>query len=157
MGPSRGAVITRHSARALLIDEDDRLVLFKRTKPGQVPYWSTVGGGVEPSDASLEAALHREIGEELGATAAGEVPVFLHSFESTTGLTVQHYYVARLTSMDLSARHGPEFTDPSRGAYDPVRVPLSGSCAELASLDLRPALLKEFILTNRSALIALVR
>lgn len=148
-------VITRHSARALLIDDEDRLVLFKRTKPGEDPYWSTVGGGVDPSDASVEAALHREIAEELGATATGEVPVFLHSFDNGTGLTVQHYYVARLVSLDLSSRDGPEFADPSRGSYDPVRVPLTGSCAELSGLDLRPPLLKQFILINAEALIAL--
>ena len=156
MGESRGAVITRHSARALLIDDEDRLVLFKRTKPGEAPYWSTVGGGVDESDGSLEAALHREIAEELGATAGVATPVFLHSFDNGTGLTVQHYFVTRLVSLDLSARHGPEFEDPARGAYDPVRVPLLGSCDELAGLDLRPALLKQFLLTNRDALLALV-
>ena len=120
-------LITRHSARALLIDDDDRLVLFKRTKPGKPPYWSTVGGGVDADDASVAAALHREIAEELGATAAGEVPVFLHSFDNGTGLTVQHYFVARLVTLDLSLRDGPEFSDPARGSYDPVRVPLCRS------------------------------
>lgn len=153
----RHAVITRHSARAILIDDEDRLVLFKRTKPGQDPYWSTVGGGVDATDASVEAALHRELGEELGATATAAVPVFLHSFTNNGGgLTVQHYFVARLTSLDLSKRHGPEFEDPSRGAYDPVRVPLSGDCEQLAALDLRPPCLTQFILSNRDALLAMV-
>ena len=157
MGEQPETVIARRSARAILIDDQDRLVLFKRTKPGQVPYWSTPGGGVEASDASLEAALHRELAEELGASADGAVPVFLHSFRDGGGLTVQHYFVARLVSLDLALRHGPEFSDPSRGAYDPVRVPLAGSCAELASLDLRPESLKWFVLANRDALIALVQ
>lgn len=154
----RQPVIARRSARAILIDDEDRLVLFRRVKPGEVPYWSTPGGGMEESDASLEAAFHREIAEELGASAAGPVPVFLHSFRdgSGGGLTVQHYFVARLTGLDLSSRYGPEFEDPSRGRYDPVRVPLFGSCAELASLDLRPESLKRFILANRDALLALV-
>lgn len=156
MGQSPGPVITRRSARAILIDDEARLVLFKRTKPGQSPYWSTVGGGMEEADGSLEAALHRELAEELGASAAGAVPVFLHSFDNGGGLTVQHYFVARLTALDLSARHGPEFEDPSRGRYDPVRVPLAGSCAELDSLDLRPPSLKRFILANRYALLAMV-
>lgn len=56
-------MITRHSARAILIDDEGRLVLIKRTRPGQVPYWTTAGGGVEDSDASVEAALHRELAE----------------------------------------------------------------------------------------------
>ncbi|MCL2586443.1 MAG: NUDIX hydrolase [Streptosporangiales bacterium] len=155
----RDAVITRRSARAILIDDDGRLVLFKRTKPGQEPYWSTVGGGVDATDASVEAALHRELAEELGAEATAATPaVFLHSFDGGDGgLTVQHYFVARLTGLDLSKRHGPEFEDPSRGAYDPVRVPLSGDCEQLAKLDLRPPSLKQFILSNRDALLVMVR
>lgn len=155
MGRQLGTVIARRSARAILIDDEDRLVLFKRTKPGQIPYWSTPGGGMEESDASLEAALYREIAEELGAEAAAATPVFLHSFHSGAGITVQHYYVARLIRLDLSARHGPEFEDPSRGAYDVERVALSGD--GLDALDLRPPSLKQFILANREALMALIR
>jgi 8-oxo-dGTP pyrophosphatase MutT (NUDIX family) len=155
MGKQLETVIKRRSARAILIDDEGRLVLFKRTKPGEVPYWSTPGGGMDESDASLEAALHREIAEELGAEVSAATPVFLHSFDSGGGLTVQHYYVARLTKLDLSLRHGPEFEDPSRGTYDPVRVDLLGD--GLAELDLRPPSLKQFILANREALIALIR
>ena len=154
MGKRPETVITRHSARAILIGDEGRLVLFKRTKPGQIPYWSTPGGGVEESDASLEAALHREIAEELGAEASAVTPVFLHSFHSDSGFTVQHYYVARLTKLDLSARHGPEFQDPSRGRYDVERIALFGD--GLAALDLRPPSLKQFILANREALMALI-
>ena len=40
-----------------------RLVLIRRTRPGQAPYWTTAGGGVEDSDESAEAALHRELRE----------------------------------------------------------------------------------------------
>lgn len=35
----------RRSARALLFEGDGCLVLIKRTKTGQEPYWVTVGGG----------------------------------------------------------------------------------------------------------------
>lgn len=148
-------VVRRRSARAILIDDEARLILLKRTKPGQVPYWSTPGGGMEESDPSLEAAFHREIAEELGAQARAVMPVFLHSFLADGGLTIQHYFVARLTNLNLSARHGPEFEDPSRGSYDPVHVSLAGD--ELAALDLRPPSLKAFILANREALLALIR
>jgi hypothetical protein len=37
-------MIRRHAARAILIDDAGRLVLIKRTRPGQVPYWTTAGG-----------------------------------------------------------------------------------------------------------------
>jgi hypothetical protein len=54
--------------------------------------------------------------------------------------------------MDLSTRNGPEFDDPSRGAYDPERFDLRGE--KLRAIDLQPAALKAFILTNREALLA---
>lgn len=53
-----------------MIDDDGRLLLIKRTKPGQAPYWTTPGGGVEDTDESVEAALQRELAEELGVEAS---------------------------------------------------------------------------------------
>lgn len=55
----------RRAARAILIDDEGRLVLIKRTKPGREPYWTAPGGGVEADDVSVEAALRRELAEEL--------------------------------------------------------------------------------------------
>jgi len=148
------AAVERRSARAILIDDEGHLVLLKRSKPGRAPYWTTAGGGVEDSDASIEAAMHREILEELGARAVGASQVFLASFRSTLtgGLHVQHFFVTRLVSLDLALRTGPEFSDPARGAYDPAWVDLRGD--DLAVVDLRPAELKAFILANREALLA---
>lgn len=57
--------VIKRNARAILLDGDE-LILIKRTKPGREPYWVTVGGGVEEDDATIEAALHREVFEELG-------------------------------------------------------------------------------------------
>jgi ADP-ribose pyrophosphatase YjhB (NUDIX family) len=146
------AAVERRSARAILIDDEGRLVLIKRSKPGREPYWTTAGGGVEDSDASIEAAMHRELFEELGAEAVGASQVFLVSSRSATGLRVQHYFVTRLVRLDLAVRTGPEFTDPGRGAYDPDRVDLRGD--DLAHVDLQPPELKAFILANREALLA---
>ncbi|HEY0933109.1 MAG TPA: NUDIX domain-containing protein [Trebonia sp.] len=147
-------VITRHSARAILLDDDGRLVLIRRTRPGQVPYWTTAGGGVEPGDASAEAALYRELQEELGAQAPGARQVLLFSFAGRDGLAVAHFFVARLVHLDLSTRDGPEFDDPARGAYDPDWIDLLAGGDALAAIDLRPPEVKEFILANREALLA---
>jgi ADP-ribose pyrophosphatase YjhB (NUDIX family) len=146
------AATGRHTARAILVDADDRLMLIKRTKPGQPVYWTTPGGGVEDSDASIEAALHREIAEEMGAEAAGASQVFLNSRRSDNGIAVQHFFVARLTRLDWSARRDPEFSDPARGSYQLERVDLHGD--DLASIHLVPVALKQFILANREALLA---
>jgi ADP-ribose pyrophosphatase YjhB (NUDIX family) len=143
--------VGRRAARAILIDDLGRLVLIKRTKSGQAPYWTAPGGGVEDTDASVGAALYRELAEELGAEAADVSQVFLFSSPSDTGVAVQHFFVARLASLDESARSGSELSDPSRGGYELDRVDLLGD--ELASVALKPTALKEFILANREALL----
>jgi ADP-ribose pyrophosphatase YjhB (NUDIX family) len=143
--------VGRRAARAILIDDRGRLVLIKRTKPGQAPYWTAPGGGVEDTDTSVEAALYRELAEELGAEATDASQVFLFSSPSDSGVAVQHFFVARLATLDESARSGAEFSDPSRGGYELDRVDLRGD--DLASIDLKPTALKEFILANREALL----
>lgn len=117
------------SARALLFDEDGRLVLIKRVRPGLPPYWTTPGGRVEASDASLEAALRRELMEEVGATAEllGEVHVVEPTGEHPTR---QHVFLARVLTIDPGRRCGPELT--AGHTVDHVEVAL------LDAIDLRP-------------------
>lgn len=58
----------RVSARVVLLDDRDRVLLLRGTDPaGQAPgeFWFTSGGGVEPGESLAEAAV-RELGEELG-------------------------------------------------------------------------------------------
>jgi ADP-ribose pyrophosphatase YjhB (NUDIX family) len=117
-------------------------------------YWTTAGGGVEEDDGSIEAAMHREIFEELGATATGASQVFLASAPAESGVKVQYFFVARLTSLDLSVRTGPEVFNPAKGRYDPDRVTLLDDGTALTAIDLQPAELKAFILANREALLA---
>jgi 8-oxo-dGTP pyrophosphatase MutT (NUDIX family) len=126
-------------------------VLIKRTWPGQVPYWTTPGGGVEPTDTSAEAALHRELAEELGATARIITQVFANRTTSDHGITDESYFLARLITIDLTARTGPEFDDPSRGRYEVDHVNVGDDT--LAAIDLRPAALKMFLLANQDAML----
>src|ERR1017187_2307924 len=65
--------VGRRAARAILIDDRGRLVLIKRTKPGQPPYWTAPGGGVEDADGPVEAALHRGAGRGTGGRGVGGV------------------------------------------------------------------------------------
>ncbi|WP_239330363.1 NUDIX domain-containing protein [Frankia sp. CiP3] len=151
--------VVRRAARAILIDSGGQLIVFRRSLPGQPPYWATVGGGVDQQDTSVEAALHREVAEELGATVDRVQQVFLtsatrHSGGGTPGITVQHFFVCRLTSMNLAARTGDEFTNPAKGRYDVERIDLRGE--DLARFALQPSALKDFILANRDALLEAV-
>ncbi|MFI7075662.1 NUDIX domain-containing protein [Micromonospora sp. NPDC049903] len=142
--------IVRRSVRAILLDGDDRLVLIKRIKPGQAPYWTTPGGGLESTDVSLEAALRRELHEELGAEADGFVQVFLSTAPAGEGVSVQHFFVCRLVELRETARTGPEFDDASRGDYQLDRVTID----KLRAVDLKPAGLTEFITSNQEALLS---
>src|ERR1700691_2897662 len=102
MSVVQAVAVGRRAARGILIDDEGRLVLIKRTKPGQAPYWASPGGGVEDSDATVEDALRRELAEELGATADRYQQVFLASDPTDAGVAIQHFFVARLTSLNLA-------------------------------------------------------
>jgi 8-oxo-dGTP pyrophosphatase MutT (NUDIX family) len=132
----------RHNVRAVLLD-DDQLVFLRRSWPGCLPYYTTVGGGVEPYDADLEAALRREVMEELGATI-GAATEFLTLTEPGGKVTVvQHYFRAELLDMDLNRRGGPELDDPDTGDFSPVRVALDASA--VAALELQPPELIDYL------------
>ncbi|MQY28951.1 hypothetical protein NRB56_45400 [Nocardia sp. RB56] len=57
----------RTSARVVLLDEAGRVLLLRGCDPmtPDVPFWFTVGGGVEPGE-TLRAAAVRELWEETG-------------------------------------------------------------------------------------------
>ncbi len=59
--------VERPTARVVLLDRDDRILLMKGRLPGgkYAAAWFTIGGGVEPGETYVEAAA-REIREESG-------------------------------------------------------------------------------------------
>ncbi|MFE8007682.1 NUDIX domain-containing protein [Streptomyces sp. NPDC057418] len=145
--------VVRRSARAILLDGEE-LVLIKRTKPGREPYWVTVGGGVEADDDTIEAALHREVFEELGGTVDRAELVYLITDQLNGDIGVQYIFAARLVTIDLTARTGTEFSKPERGAYEVVRVPFT--CDALRELNLMPSQLADFIATNTQAIASIL-
>jgi 8-oxo-dGTP pyrophosphatase MutT (NUDIX family) len=153
--------VVKRTARAILLDGSPHcwsLLLIKRTKPGLRPYWVTPGGGVEPSDASVVDALHREVDEELGAKVTDVVPAFVDTIEhiadnGSHGVKVQHFFVCRLTAMNPELRHGPEVDQPS-GAYEIVRVPFNR--VGLASVEIVPLTLRHYLDANIEGVLGLL-
>jgi ADP-ribose pyrophosphatase YjhB (NUDIX family) len=129
--------------RALLITPDGDLLTIRRVRPGQDPYWVLPGGGVEDGE-NLEAALARELREEIAANA--DVHSLVHTLDH--GGDRQYFYLARVHtwSANASDRSGPEFNDPGRGEYHLQLLPLTAEA--VAGIDLKPDALARFLLSH---------
>ncbi|MGW8765951.1 NUDIX hydrolase [Streptomyces sp. NPDC055815] len=107
--------------RAVLVTADDTMLVIRRNRPGIPEYWVLPGGGVEPSDESREAALHREIHEEIAGKA--DIVRLLHTME-TEGER-QLFYLAHIATWSFEDRTGPEFSAENRGEYTLEEIPLT--------------------------------
>lgn len=102
----------RLTARVLLFDPQDRLLLMKGRLPGAsagAGAWFTIGGGAAPGETVAQAAA-REIVEETGFTAFELGPVIWRREGALTLATGavwmdEHYLLARCPGGD-PARHG---------------------------------------------------
>ncbi|MFC8716164.1 NUDIX domain-containing protein [Kitasatospora sp. NPDC057198] len=131
----------RERVRAVLLTDRAGMLVIHRVRPGTDPYQVLVGGGVEDGDAGPEAALLREIREEIAGTAVDLRP--FHVWRNDRGET-ERFYTARVTAWNFAARTGPEFSRGDRGEYLLQEVPLTADA--IGALNLMPPQIKAALL-----------
>lgn len=108
---------TRRTVRLLVVDGEDRLLLFRDTDPG-LPgsrWWITPGGGVDPGESDVAAGvreLHEETGLRVGADELlGPVLVrrVVHGYTDVLIDQEDVFYACWVPSFEVSdAGHTPE-------------------------------------------------
>ncbi|MEU9884332.1 NUDIX domain-containing protein [Sphaerisporangium sp. NPDC051011] len=132
--------------RAILITPSGKLLTIKRVRPGATPYWVLPGGGVEPTDVSLEAGLAREIREELDGEAVVRALVQVNE----DGDQREYFYLARIAHWDPDRRTGPEFADPAQGEYIVEEIPLTAE--GIGGIALKPTSIADLIADHATEL-----
>ena len=100
--------VRRATARILLIDDRDRLLLFADSDPGSdARWWITPGGGIDAGETPREAAL-RELVEETGLHLPAErligpvaTRIGVHHYSNRSVENADTYFAARVPAFEV--------------------------------------------------------
>lgn len=109
---SRDNPVPRRGARVLVVDGLGRVLLVRGADPGRPGsrYWFTVGGGLEPGEAEVDAAV-RELLEETGLRVAADElrPLFEDEtdfpYAGTWYRQRQRYFLLRVPAYEVPTDH----------------------------------------------------
>ncbi|MEQ4208975.1 NUDIX domain-containing protein [Actinopolymorpha sp. B17G11] len=104
----------RHAVRALIVDDEQRILLcrFDLSRQGIV-VWASPGGGIEPGETLL-GALRRELDEEVGLALDGAPPHVWHQVVEGPGHArhydgvVNDYFLLRTSHFDPRGSFTPD-------------------------------------------------
>lgn len=133
----------RSSVRAILWTKTG-LLLVKRVRDGEPPYFVFPGGGVEDFDEGLETALRRELHEELSVDVERVLPRFVVDRTPDGIEKVEHFYECYTAAAPTSFA-GDEAQNSERGAYLPMVIE---TAAELKVLNAVPREAKQLVLAR---------
>jgi len=147
----------REAVRALILDDDDRVLLVRFDFPART-VWAIPGGGID-GDESDEHALRRELGEELGLTEPdiGEhLWNRLHIFPFINGLYDGQRERAYLVRVRSGFEPRPHFTWEQLNAeylfeirwWTLAELQAASSTGEITTAPRRLAALVDDLLTN---------
>ena len=120
--PAAPRAVERPTARVLLIDGRDRVLLFEMHSADGRVFWCPPGGGLEPDESHSEAAI-RELREETGWSAPVLGPVIGKRRQVVTwndGITydcAETWFLARVDVLEVDTASWTDDERVDMGAY----------------------------------------
>jgi ADP-ribose pyrophosphatase YjhB (NUDIX family) len=99
----------RTAARAVVLDDESRVLLVRFDFPNERTLWATVGGGLEP-DETHEDAIRRELAEEAGLDGGELGPeIWTRTHVWDDGIhwdgQTERYFLVRTPAFEPMPRH----------------------------------------------------